>query len=136
MKLSLQGILIALSLFEFTRAAAWAAPATIHPGPRWSDTAGEAINAHGGGILQVGAASYWFGEVRNGRGPSQAIKCYRSEDLNHWEFRGAGFTARPRAETGGVSGPDTTSAAIPRSSRTWTACTCRSAGSRRPAIHW
>lgn len=34
----------------------------IVPGAPWTDTSGNRIQAHGGGILKVGSTFYWFGE--------------------------------------------------------------------------
>jgi len=92
MKLSLQGPIIVLSLSLLSHMAACAAPASIHSGPYWLDAAGDKINAHGGGVLQVGDAYYWFGESRKGKEACQAINCYMSKDLKQWEFRGAVFS--------------------------------------------
>ena len=66
----------------------------VRPGEVWRDTAGQVIQAHGGGILQVGKEWYWFGEDRTpvvaGRlDPAKRyVSCYRSSDLVHWESRG------------------------------------------------
>ncbi len=69
------------------------APDTIQPGEVWRDTAGEPIQAHGGGILKQGRYWYWFGEDRR-QGHDTAkryVSCYRSSDLMHWENRGVVF---------------------------------------------
>ena len=40
----------------------------IVPGTAWYDTAGNKIDAHGGGIVQRGNTFYWLGQsVNNGR---------------------------------------------------------------------
>lgn len=65
-------------------------PADLGPlvnGIQWADTAGNPIQAHGGGVIQVGSYYYWFGENRNPDGTFYAVSAYRSEDLRHWEFR-------------------------------------------------
>jgi hypothetical protein len=38
------------------------ADTVIVPGAPWTDTSGNRIQAHGGGILKVGSTFYWFGE--------------------------------------------------------------------------
>ncbi len=66
------------------------APTTILPGDVWRDTSGNVIQAHGGGMLQIGKTWYWFGENRAPAAPGQplaAVKCYSSTDLAHWQFR-------------------------------------------------
>ncbi len=62
----------------------------VRPGEVWRDTAGAVIQAHGGGILQVGREWFWFGEDRTeGLDPGKKyVSCYRSADLLHWESRG------------------------------------------------
>jgi hypothetical protein len=55
-------------------------------GVQWADTAGNPIQAHGGGILKVGEDYYWFGENRNPDGTFYAVSAYRSRDLVRWEF--------------------------------------------------
>jgi hypothetical protein len=62
----------------------------IRPGEIWPDDRGQHVNAHGGGVLQVGNTWYWFGEYR----PKEAVpgrryvSCYSSTDLVQWKFRG------------------------------------------------
>lgn len=71
-----------------------AAEDRVRPGEVWRDTAGQVIQAHGVGILQVGAEWFWFGEdrtpvVAGGLDPAKRyVSCYRSHDLVHWESRG------------------------------------------------
>jgi hypothetical protein len=69
-----------------------ASSALIQPGETWPDNHGEHIQAHGGGIIQVGDTWYWFGEDRghetSGIKPQERyVSCYASRDLIHWEFR-------------------------------------------------
>src|SRR5690606_20517181 len=61
-------------------------------GVQWADTDGNPIQAHGGGILKVGADYYWFGENRNPDGTFFAVSAYRSRDLKQWEFAGHALT--------------------------------------------
>ena len=55
-------------------------------GVQWADTAGNPIQAHGGGILKVDGHYYWFGENRNPDGTFYAVSAYRSHDLGRWEL--------------------------------------------------
>ena len=48
------------------------------------DTSGEVLHAHGGYMLKQDEWFYWFGENRTGR---IRVSCYRSRDLENWEFR-------------------------------------------------
>lgn len=64
----------------------------IHPGERWPDNRGKHIQAHGGGITQVGDTWYWFGEDKGDQTSEtmphdRYISCYASRDLIHWKFR-------------------------------------------------
>ncbi len=73
---------------------AFAAPANsvdIVPGAAMSDVnRGLLIQAHGGGITQVGSTYYWFGEDKTGENSSDAyfqnVTCYASTDLVNWTF--------------------------------------------------
>ena len=47
--------------------ASWAASAEFRPGEVWPDTDGQAINAHGGGVLHHQGVYYWYGELKRGR---------------------------------------------------------------------
>lgn len=60
---------------------------SIRSGTVWTDTRGEIINAHGIGMLRVGDAYYWFGEVHLDNRASRSIRCYASTDLKHWTFK-------------------------------------------------
>ncbi len=79
-------------LFYLTTAVATmarAAPQTIEPGAVWPDDRGKHVQAHGGGIINLGDAYYWFGEDRS-RGldrDKRCVACYWSKDLAHWKFR-------------------------------------------------
>ncbi|KAG6837906.1 hypothetical protein H0H93_013059 [Arthromyces matolae] len=57
----------------------------IVPGASWTDTAGNAIQAHGGGFLKVGSVYYWFGEDKSlNSALFHAVSCYTSTDLMTW----------------------------------------------------
>ncbi|HLL37266.1 MAG TPA: RICIN domain-containing protein [Streptomyces sp.] len=70
-----------------TAGPARAAPQTIANGTRFTDTAGNPVHAHGGGIIKVGSYYYWFGEHRNADNTFRYVDAYRSTDLKTWEFR-------------------------------------------------
>ncbi|WP_026063108.1 glycoside hydrolase family 43 protein [Pedobacter arcticus] len=66
-----------------------------------TDTDGNAINAHGGGILYYGGTYYWYGELKSGptykvpdsdwenyRVKAGGVSCYSSKDLKNWKFEG------------------------------------------------
>ena len=71
---------------------------TLEPGTVWRDTDGEAINAHGGGLLHHEGTYYWYGEIKKGptrmvpdlgweayRVEAQGVSCYSSRDLTNWK---------------------------------------------------
>lgn len=70
-------------------------------GAIWKDTDGNAINAHGGGLLLHEGIYYWFGEIKKGktwlvpdqawedyRVPAGGVNCYSSRDLVSWKYEG------------------------------------------------
>ena len=63
---------------------------SIVPDMPWSASSGKLIQAHGGGITQVGSTYYWFGEDKTNENASDAffqnVPCYSSTDLVHWTF--------------------------------------------------
>jgi hypothetical protein len=81
--------LFAVAMFCAVVFAASASPQTIRPGEIWPDNRGQHIQAHGGGVIQLGDTFYWFGEDRstgNSR-TNRCVACYSSKDLAHWTFR-------------------------------------------------
>jgi hypothetical protein len=66
---------------------AQAAPVTVTNGTQFTDNSGNALHAHGGGVIKVGAYYYWFGENRNADNTFRYVSAYRSTDLKNWEFR-------------------------------------------------
>ena len=66
---------------------AHAATVTITNGTQFTDTTGNAVHAHGGGVIKVGSYYYWFGENRNADNTFRYVSAYRSTDLKNWEFR-------------------------------------------------
>ena len=70
-------------------------PASFAPGEVWLDTDGEAINAHGGGVLFHDGTYYWFGEIKNrGASAHDGISCYSSQNLIDWKNEGAALRVR------------------------------------------
>lgn len=78
----------------------------------WLDTDGNAINAHGGGVLYHEGTYYWYGEYKKGatvlpewatwecyRTDVVGVSCYSSTDLRHWTFRGVVLKAAPMDAT-------------------------------------
>jgi hypothetical protein len=81
--------LITVAALVCALSIAAAVPQTIKPGELWLDDRGQHVQAHGGGIIKVGDAYYWFGEDRTqGLDPARRyVSCYASKDLAHWTFR-------------------------------------------------
>jgi Glycosyl hydrolases family 43 len=82
------------------------AGALIHNDQFWKDTSGTPIYSQGGGVLKVGATTYWYGAKYNGAvtyaaNPSRensdssfaAVTCYSSTDLVTWKFESNILTA-------------------------------------------
>lgn len=63
---------------------------SIFPGKMMYDVAGNPINAHGGGVLQVGSTYYFYGEYKVLKGSTEVdgVSCYSSTDLVNWKFEG------------------------------------------------
>jgi ricin-type beta-trefoil lectin protein/glycosyl hydrolase family 43 len=78
--------------------SASAAPVTVTNGTQFTDTGGNIVHAHGGGVLKVGSYYYWFGENRNANGTFRYVSAYRSTDLRTWEFRNHVLTQSSSAE--------------------------------------
>ncbi|MEV4020226.1 RICIN domain-containing protein [Nonomuraea angiospora] len=92
----LAGLCLALTLTPVAPAAA--APVTVPVGAQFTDTSGNLLHAHGGGVIKVGSYYYWFGENRNADGTFRYISVYRSADLRTWEFRNHVLTQSSSAE--------------------------------------
>jgi len=72
----------------------------FHPGEEWLDTGGSPIHIHGGSVIRVGDAWYWYGEDKSNSRPGSGIwhsgvRAYRSMDLYNWEDQGHILPARP-----------------------------------------
>lgn len=72
----------------------------VEPGAVWHDSAGQPIEAHGGGVTKLGSFWYWYGEEYSKALPAgtHAVHVYRSKDLATWEDRGRALTATEPAE--------------------------------------
>jgi hypothetical protein len=69
--------------------AATAARVAIYPGAPWTDTSGNSLQAHGGGLIKVGSVWYWFGENKiENNSNFLSVNCYSSRDLGSWKFEG------------------------------------------------
>ena len=71
----------------FGAVPAQASPETVDNATQFTDTSGNPLHAHGGGVVKVGQYYYWFGENRNADNTFRYVSAYRSTDLVHWEFR-------------------------------------------------
>ncbi len=81
------GLTVVCGLVVLGASAGRGQSGVVRPGEVWRDTAGQVIQAHGGGILPVGKEWFWFGEDRTpGLDPlKRYVSCYRSKDLMHWD---------------------------------------------------
>ncbi|KAK7921228.1 carbohydrate-binding module family 35 protein [Apiospora marii] len=73
-------ILYTSFVFRTVWGASW-----IVPGAVWYDTAGQKIDAHGGGVVQRGSTWYWIGYSAS---DNQTPLMYQSTDLVNWENLG------------------------------------------------
>ncbi|GLH96449.1 beta-xylosidase [Phytohabitans aurantiacus] len=78
---------LAVGVMAVPATPAQAAPVAVTNGTQFTDTAGNVLHAHGGGVLKVDSYYYWFGENRNADNTFRAVSVYRSTDLKNWEFR-------------------------------------------------
>jgi hypothetical protein len=73
-------------------AAAALKPPSIRPGQVWRDSDGDAINAHGAGMLLHNGTYYWYGSRRtvnaSGTQMDGGIALYTSRDLYTWDNKG------------------------------------------------
>ncbi|MDT9698925.1 RICIN domain-containing protein [Streptomyces sp. P17] len=103
----LLALCLALAGALATAGPAQAAPQTITNGTRFTDTSGNPVQAHGGGVIKVGAYYYWFGENRNADNTFRYVSAYRSTDLKNWEFRNHVLTeaSDPELATANIERP-------------------------------
>ncbi|WP_433444815.1 RICIN domain-containing protein [Nonomuraea sp. CA-141351] len=64
-----------------------ATPVTVTNGVQFTDSAGDVLHGHDGGMIKVGGYYYWFGENPYPNNRFRYISVYRSTDLRTWEFR-------------------------------------------------
>ncbi|MET9071627.1 RICIN domain-containing protein [Streptomyces sp. NPDC004232] len=97
----------ALAAALTTAGPAQAAPQTITNGTQFTDTSGNALHAHGGGVIKAGSYYYWFGEDRNSDNTFRSVDAYRSTDLKNWEFRARVLTqsSAPELSTAYIERP-------------------------------
>ncbi|MCT9075448.1 RICIN domain-containing protein [Streptomyces fulvoviolaceus] len=94
----LLALCLALAGALVTAGPAQAATVTIANGTQFTDTSGNALHAHGGGVIKVGSYYYWFGEDRNSDNTFRYVDAYRSTDLKNWEFRNHVLTESTASE--------------------------------------
>ena len=83
----------------------------FQPQAVWQDDEGNAINAHGGGIMKYGKKYFWYGEYKVGattlpswatwecyRTDAGGVSCYSSCDLLNWHFEGV--VLKPESDPG------------------------------------
>ncbi len=82
----------------------------FQPGAVWLDTAGNPINAHGGGVLYYKGVYYWYGELKEGRTYlpkvnehwsgtrvlAGGVSCYSSTNLYEWKNEGVALPSDPK----------------------------------------
>ncbi|MES5818716.1 RICIN domain-containing protein [Streptomyces sp. RG80] len=96
----LLALCLALAGALVTAGPAQAAALTIPNGVQFTDSSGNALHAHGGGVIKVGSYYYWFGENRNADNTFRYVSAYRSTDLKNWEFRNNVLTQSSASELG------------------------------------
>lgn len=83
-------VLISVTLLVFCLAGVKAQ--VYNKGGVWLATDGQAINAHGGGILYQNGIYYWYGEFKgsgkDGNKAMDGVSCYSSENLKDWKNEG------------------------------------------------
>jgi hypothetical protein len=99
----LTALLVLIASVALPAAPAQAAPVTVTNGVQFTDTSGNVVHAHGGGILQHGGYYWWFGENRNADNTFRAVSVYRSTDLRSWEFRNNVLTPAAAGELQGAN---------------------------------
>ncbi|WP_448316483.1 RICIN domain-containing protein [Streptomyces sp. CO7] len=83
----LAALCLAVSAALALAGPAQAAPQTVANGQQFTDTSGNPLHAHGGGVVKAGSYYYWFGEHRDSSNRFLYVDAYRSTDLRNWEFR-------------------------------------------------
>lgn len=103
----MKNILTALLLFSGMLVTGSGIAREIIQYARWTDTSGNPINAHGGGIMYHEGRYYWYGEYKDGptylpegswdsyRTDVTGVSCYSSSDMAEWRFEGVVLNAVP-----------------------------------------
>ncbi|KAE8446598.1 hypothetical protein EG329_011791 [Mollisiaceae sp. DMI_Dod_QoI] len=78
-------ILLHLALLLSATFGVFAATSWIVPGAIWTDTSGDKIDAHGGGIVKQGDTFYWIGQSASN---SETPYLYSSTDMLNWKNLG------------------------------------------------
>jgi Glycosyl hydrolases family 43 len=82
-------------------AAVAACKTSFQPGEIWLDEQGQAINAHGGGVLFHKGVYYWFGEHKMagelGNTAQVGVHAYSSTNLYQWHDEGIALAVSPDA---------------------------------------
>lgn len=60
----------------------------VFPGGQWTDTDGNLIQAHGGGVMHFNNRYYWYGEDRSKGYVAIGVSGYVSDDLVNWKHIG------------------------------------------------
>jgi hypothetical protein len=98
----LPGLFFVVGLVLSQRVNGAEVPPPFVPGATWLDTAGNPINAHGGGLLFHQGVYYWYGEFKTGktylpdcnkswggtRVDTVGVSCYSSTNLADWKNEG------------------------------------------------
>ena len=82
-------------------------------GEMWFDDQGNAIQAHGGMILEYQGVWYWYGENKgadNCPGTSRVdvigVSCYSSKNLQDWHYEGLALDVRKNQLKGSLFRPE------------------------------
>lgn len=71
------------------------------PNTLWTDSSGNAIDAHGAGIIydELTHKYYWYGEHHVGTWPGSSVRVYSSTDLLNWVDEGDALTMIPSMDS-------------------------------------
>ncbi|WP_256009051.1 glycoside hydrolase family 43 protein [Desertivirga xinjiangensis] len=101
-------LFLAIAIITIHRAAiAQPLNTSFRPGKKWTDTNGNPIQAHGGGILFYEGTYYWYGENKDSvnapmvvlpgwsvdRVDVIGVSCYSSKDMYNWKFESLALPA-------------------------------------------
>src|SRR5689334_16401160 len=105
MKFKRLGILMSFLLLLLSSSQGQNNSKKIYPGRVWKDTDGNAINAHGAGIMHFNGTYYLYGEIKKGttwlvpgqgwecyRVAAGGVSCYSSKNLVDWKYLGVALS--------------------------------------------